>query len=277
MRHFTDRTIVASALILLVVGVLLLGLSGYLDPIRGAVLRPIAGLQSWVSVRVAAVRDLLTSPRDVAAMQEEIRRLEREVARLEQEIISLREEASEAEKLAALLNYARTHLESRYLATNVIGRDVSPFLRSIWIGQGSEAGLGHGMPIVTERGLVGRVVEVFPTVARVQLITDPEAAVNVRFQTTRAEGVLTPQLNGELWVDLIDQNAEILQDELVLTSGLGGKFPADIPVGRVISIRSRDYELFQQAVIQSTVNFEDLNIVLVITNFRPLPVEEANP
>jgi rod shape-determining protein MreC len=277
MRRFTIRTIVAAALILLVIGVLVLGLSGYLDPIRGAVLRPIAGLQSWIAVRVAATRDFLTSPRDVAAMQEEIRRLEREVARLEQEIVSLREQASEAEILAALLSYARTQPESRYLATNVIGRDVSPFLRSIWIGRGSEAGVAHGMPIVTERGLVGRVVEVFPTVARVQLITDPEAAVNVRFQTTRAEGVLTPQLNGELWIDLIDQNAEILQDELVLTSGLGGKYPADIPVGRVISIRSRDFELFQQAVIQSTVDFEDLNIVLVITNFRPLPVEETSP
>lgn len=277
MRRLTIRTIVATALILLVIGVLVLGSSGYLDPVRGAVLRPIARLQSWIAVRVSATRDLLSSPRDVAAMQEQIRRLEQEVARLEQEIVSLREQASEAEILAALLNYARTQPESRYLATNVIGRDVSPFLRSIWIGRGSEAGLAHGMPLVTERGLVGRVVEVFPTVARVQLITDPEAAVNVRFQTTRAEGVLTPQLNGELWIDIIDQNAEILQDELVLTSGLGGKYPADIPVGRVISIRSRDFELFQQAVIQSTVDFEDLDIVLVITNFRPLPVDGGSP
>jgi rod shape-determining protein MreC len=277
LRRFTLRTIVASALTVLVVGVLLLGLSGYLDPLQGAILRPISRLQSWLAVRVAATRDLISSPRDIAAMQEEIRRLEREVARLEQEIVSLREQASEAEVLAALLNYARSQPESRYLATNVIGRDVSPFLRSIWIGRGSEAGISRGMPIVTERGLVGRVVEVFPTVARVQLITDPEAAVNLRFQTSRAEGVLSAQLNGELWVDLIDQNAEIQQDELVLTSGLGGKYPPDIPVGRVISIRSRDFELFQQAVIQSTVDFNDLDIVLVITNFRPLPVGEGGP
>jgi rod shape-determining protein MreC len=65
---------------------------------------------------------------------------------------------------------------------------VSPFIRSIWIGRGSDAGILMGMPVVTERGLVGRVVEVFSTVSRVQLIIDPEAAVNVLMQNSRADG-----------------------------------------------------------------------------------------
>jgi rod shape-determining protein MreC len=112
-------------------------------------------------------------------------------------------------------------------------------------------------------------------VSRVQLITDPEAAVNVRFQESRADGVLAAQLNGELWVDLIDQNAAISQGELVLTSGLGGGFPDDIPIGRVLSIRKRDVELFQQAVIQPTVDFENLDIVLVITNFLPVGISNG--
>jgi rod shape-determining protein MreC len=133
------------------------------------------------------------------------------------------------------------------------------------------------MPVVTNRGLIGRVLEVFPTQARIQLITDPEAAVNVKFQLSRADGVLSPQLNGELWIDLIDQSATISQDELVLTSGLGGKYPVDIPVGQVINVRRRDYELFQQAIIQPSVDFDDIEIVLVITNFRPLQLEPTTP
>jgi rod shape-determining protein MreC len=277
MRRSISRTFVAVTLILVAAGLLALSLGGYLTPIQNLILRPISSIQSWVALRVAALRDFLTSPRDVASLREEISGLEGEVARLQQEIIALREQTAEAEILAALLDYARARPESSYKAARVIGRDVSPFLRSLIIDVGSDAGISRGMPVVTRRGLVGRIIEVFPTIARVQLITDPEASVNVQLQLSRADGVLAAQLNGELWVDLVDQSATITQGELVITSGLGGKYPAEIPVGQVISIHRRDYELFQQAVIQSSVDFDDIDIVLVITNFRPLPIEQPLP
>jgi rod shape-determining protein MreC len=277
MKRTTSRTLVAVTLVLVAAGLLTLSLGGYLTPIQSLVLRPISTIQTWISLRVAALRDFLTSPRDVASLREEISSLEGEVSRLQQEIIALREQAAEAEILAALLDYARARPESSYKAARVIGRDVSPFLRSLLIDVGSDAGISRGMPVVTRRGLVGRILEVYPTVARVQLITDPEASVNVQLQLSREDGVLAAQLNGELWVDLIDQSASITQGELVITSGLGGKYPAEIPVGQVISIHRRDYELFQQVVIQPSVDFEDIDIVLVITNFRPLPLEESSP
>jgi rod shape-determining protein MreC len=74
---------------------------------------------------------------------------------------------------------------------------------------------------------------------------------------------------------MIDQDAEVREGEVVLTSGIGGAYPANLAVGQVTSVRRRDFELFQQAVIQSSVEFEDLQLVLVITNFRPLPFEEV--
>jgi rod shape-determining protein MreC len=175
------------------------------------------------------------------------------------------------------LDYARAQPASRYLATNVIGRDISPFIRSILIGQGSDTGIAVGMPVVSAQGLVGRVEEVFSSYARVQLITDPQTAVNVKFQQARTEGILSARLNGEIFVDLIDLNAELSEGELVLTSGLGGKYPPDVPVGSVTSIRRRDFDLFQDATVQSSVSFEELSLVLVITNFEPLILESINP
>jgi rod shape-determining protein MreC len=64
---------------------------------------------------------------------------------------------------------------------------------------------------------------------------------------------------------------------LVLTSGLGGAYPPEVPVGSVLTVRQRDFELFQQAVIQPSVDFEALEIVLVITNFQPLLLEPGVP
>lgn len=277
MRRFNSRIIIAGALVILAGALLILSTSGFLQPLQNLTMRPVTAVQSWFAVRYSAVRDLLASPRDVAALRAEINRLETENARLEQEIISLREQAAEAAVLSALLNYARAQPENRYLAANVIGRDVSPFIRSVLIGQGSDAGVATGMPVVTARGLVGRVVEVFASFARVELITDPSTAVNVRFQTARTEGILTAALNGELVVDLIDLNAELTQNELVLTSGLGGKYPANIPVGQIISIRRRDFDLFQTATIQPTVDFDNLDIVLIITNFQAFRLDTSQP
>ncbi|OGO18958.1 MAG: rod shape-determining protein MreC [Chloroflexi bacterium RBG_16_48_8] len=247
-----------------------------LDPAQDLILRPISSVQTWVAMRYAAIRDLLKSPSDLAELRAQNAELELEIAQLQQEIISLQEQVAESQILSALLNYARSEPENRYLAANIIGKDTSPFIRSVWMDRGSDVGIKQGMPVVTERGLVGRVAEVFATSARVQLITDPEIIVNVRLQNSRSDGALAPQLSGEIWVDLIDQDIDVSPGELVLTSGLGGIYPADIPVGEVISVRKRDYELFQQVVIQPSVDVDDLEIVLIITNFRPLTTE-ANP
>jgi len=266
----SSRALLALTFILIAGGLLVLNLGGYLQAAEGMALRPLGALQGWLSQRVTAIQTLLTSPTDLATLRSENLRLEAEVARLERELIAVREQAAEAEVLAGLLGYARTRPESRYVAARVIGQDISPFIRSVWIDRGSDGGLQQGMPVVTERGLVGRVAEVYSTIARIQLITDPQSSVNVRLQTSRADGALQAQLNGELWVEAIDQSASVTPGELVLTSGLGGAFPSDIPVGQILTVRKRDYELFQQAVVQPSADLENLLVVLVITNFQPL-------
>ncbi len=270
MSRSSSRALLALTFILIAGGLLVLNLGGYLQAAEGMALRPLGAMQGWLSQRVTAIQTLLTSPTDLAMLRSENLRLEAEVARLERELIAVREQAAEAEVLAGLLGYARTRPESRYVAARVIGQDVSPFIRSVWIDRGSDGGLQQGMPVVTERGLVGRVAEVYSTIARIQLITDPQSSVNVRLQASRADGALQAQLNGELWVEAIDQSASVTPGELVLTSGLGGAFPSDIPVGQILTVRKRDYELFQQAVLQPSADLENLLVVLVITNFQPL-------
>ncbi len=277
MSRLTSQSIFALSLILIAIAMLVLNLAGYLQPVQSLVLRPVTDVQAWLAVRFAAVRDLVGSPSDVASLRARIAELEAENAQLQQELINLREQVAEAETLKALIGFAQSQPENRYQGATVIGRDSSPFLQSIWINAGSDDGISRGMPVVTERGLVGRVAEVFATAARIQLLTDPELAVNVQLQNTRTDGVLEAQVNGELWANLIDQESEVSIGELVLTSGLGGSYPAGIPVGQVISVRKRDFELFQQAVIQPSVDFDDLVLVLVITNFRPLPFDRGAP
>ena len=271
------RSIQTIALAILVIGLLLLALGGYLAPISRVAFYPFISTQTWLASRYLAVRDFMTAPRDVARLSQLNDQFEAEIARLQSQIIELQQENAELEVLSALLDFARTHAENEYITAAVIGRDISPFLHYIIINRGSDDGLRRGMPVVSSQGLVGRVAAVTADGARVQLINDPGTAINVRVQPSGAEGSLAGSITGDITVENIPQDANIQTGDLVLTSGLGGNFPPDILIGQVSGVRQRPVELFQTATIEPVVDFSRLEIVLVIVNFRPVNIGPLIP
>lgn len=266
-----------AVILLIIVGILLLALSGYLNSTFQTAMEPLISIQAWISSRYLAVYEFLTVPRDVASLRQRNAELEDEISNLQKQTIELQQQLQEAEVLYALLEFARSQPENVYIAGSIIGRDPSPFLHYVIIDHGSDYGLRHGMPIVTQQGLVGRVDAVTAGAARVQLITSPDSAVNVRLQNSGEEAQLVGSLTGDLTVKLIPQDAEVVPGELVLTSGLGGTYPTDILVGQVVSVRKLPDELFQTATIQPAVDFSTLRAVLVITNFRPVDISPLIP
>jgi rod shape-determining protein MreC len=271
------RSFQTAVLVLLIIGVLLLALSGFLTPVSDLLFSPLISAQSWLASRYLAIRDFLTAPRDVARLTQLNSQLEAEVARLQSQIIDLQQQNSELQVLSALLDFARTHSENEYLTAAVIGRDISPFLHYVIINRGSDDGLRRGMPVVSSQGLVGRVAAVTADGARVQLITDPDSALNVRIQPSGAEALIQGSITGDLTVEAIPQDANVQIGDLVLTSGLGGNYPPDILIGQISSIRQRPVELFQNATVQPVVDFTDLGIILVIVNFTPIDISPLIP
>jgi rod shape-determining protein MreC len=176
-----------------------------------------------------------------------------------------------------LLEFARANPEHQYIGASIIGRDPSPFLNYIIINRGADDGLRRGMPVVTQNGLAGRVVQVTASAARVSLITDPITRINVRVEPSRSAAVLTGSITGDITLEQIPQDADVNPGNLILTSGLGGNYPANIIVGQVTSVRSRENALFQSASVQPVTDFTDLSIVLVITNFEPVDFSPLIP
>ena len=127
-----------------------------------------------------------------------------------------------------------------------------------------------GMPVTTDLGLVGRIIDVSANAANVQLITDENSSVSSRLQTTRADGSILGQASGVLRLTFVNLDEDILQGDLVITSGLGGNFPPDIVAGQVTSVRQFEFELFQEAQVRSLIDFDTLELVLVITSFQPI-------
>lgn len=262
---------------LIVAGIIFLALAGYLAPIIRMTLNPVVDLQSWISTRYTALYEFVTVPRDVASLRQQNAVLTNENSRLQTQIIQLQQQLKEAEVLYALLDFARSRPENEYVASAVIGRDPSPFLSYVIIDHGSDDGIRHGMPVVTQQGLVGRVDAVTASASRLQLITDPGSTINVRLQSTQTETLLQGSITGDLTLEMIPQETKLNAGDLVLTSGLGGSYPSDVLIGQVISIQRREGELFQTASLQPAVDFTQLQAVLVITNFKPVDIEPLTP
>lgn len=272
MNTTSARSIQTIFLALIIFGLIALALGGYLTPISRLVLNPIVSAQTWLAVRYQALQKLLNSPQDLVRLRQRNADLESEVSRLQAEVITLKQQLSETLVLSALVDFARVQPENRYLAATVIGRDPSPFVQYVIINRGSDDGLRRGMPVVTQQGLVGRVAAVTSGAARVQLITDPESSINIRLEPSRAQAVVIGDVTGELSLDMIPQSAEVKVGDLILTSGLGGNYPSDILIGQVTGVRRIETDLFQNASVQPVVDFNTLEIVLIITNFRPVDI-----
>lgn len=277
MKLTTSRTLQTFVLATLVIGLIALALGGYLTPVSRVVLSPVISAQTWLSTRFAAIQSYLAAPQDMNRLRLRNTELEAEVSDLQTEIISLKQQIDETRILSALVDFARVNPEYRYVAATVIGRDPSPFLQYAIINRGSDDGLRRGMPVVTQQGLVGRIAAVTAGAARIQLITDPGSKINVRIQPSGAGAVLQGEITGDVSLDMIPQSANVQTGDLVLTSGLGGSYPPDVLIGQVTGVRSRDNDLFQSASVQPVVDFSQLDIVLVITNFRPVDISPLIP
>ena len=264
-------------LALLALGLIALALGGYLTPLSRILLNPLVDAQTWLATRYQAIQNYIEAPQDVTRLMQRNAELEAQVSRLQTEIITLEQQLSETRILEALVDFARVNPENRYVAASVIGRDPSPFVKYVMINRGSDDGLRRGMPVVTQQGLVGRIAAVTAGAARVQLITDPASSVNVRIEPSRSQAMLSGSITGELSLDMVPQSVEIKIGDLVLSSGLGGNYPANILIGQVVSVRQRETDLFQSAAVQSVVDFSQLEIVLVIINFRPIDISPLAP
>ena len=272
MKPNFSRSLQTVIIALVVIGLLALALGGYFNPVTSRLSRLVVTVQTWISDRYLAVADFLTVPRDVASMRQRNADLEAQVAILQTQIIQLQQKVTETSILAALVDFARANPAYAYKAAAVIGRDPSPFLRYVILNIGSNQGVLPGMPVVTSKGLVGRVDAVIAEAARVQLVTDSASAVNVRLQSSNTEAMLVGSVTGQLSLDMISQDANVTVGEVVLTSGLGGSYPPNLLVGQVVSIRKLASDLFQQAAIQPSVDFSQLGFVLVITNFAAVDI-----
>lgn len=254
-------------------------------------------LQRTLSGAVRGVGDTFSSVGDARELQAEVEELRKLVNDLNAQSVRQKEIEEENAQLRDLLNFVTANpsllgyvgadvtAESGLIAGEVIGQDPNPYLFSVIINRGDQDGLRIGMPVVTGGGrLVGRIAEVRPRWAKVQLLIDPSSRVRGVVQVSRATGLVAGRPDGSLVLEQIPQSEQINLGDIVVTSGRneqGGLMPKGLIVGNVKEVQRREIDPYQQAVLQPAVDVRRLATVLVITDFESAtldePASEENP
>jgi len=281
MKQLSDRTVIFYFLAAICVVLLILSSSGHLAPVEGVFMRVAKPFLVAFNGVGRQINNVFTTARDLATLRSRNQQLQTQTDTLIIDNLRLKEVESENERLRELLRFRQLNPTYDFRGGQVIARVISGgtsnYLSTLAIDLGAEHGIEPGMPVVTERGLVGRIYKVGPSSSTVLLITDPSSGVQALVKRNRAVGVVTGQAGAQPVMDFIPQDADISVGDEIITSGLGGNFPKNLVIGQVVSVHQRDYDMFQQATIRPTVNFDRLEFVLVITNFKPLPGQPDEP
>ena len=221
------------------------------------------------------VTDLWRDYVDLRGLREENKHLQREMATLRRRLDQLQEQALETQRLERLLGM-RQASKADLLTARVVGKDATNWFKTIVVDRGSLEGVRRNQPVLAPDGLVGRVVEVTPISARVQLVTDPVNAVGGLIQRTRVTGIVSGNLGAGARVRYLPLMANVVVGDEVVTSGMGGVFPKGIPIGRITAVERRSGALFQEATLQPTVDLGRLEEVLILTGPEARPGLEAS-
>lgn len=196
-------------------------------------------------------------------MIKENQSLKEELLALKKKSITIDEILKENERLKKLLEFKES-VSYEVVAASVIGRDPAYWFRTLFINKGAKDGIEENMAVIHDEGLVGHIIEVLPTYAKVQLIIDMNSRVGALSQKTREMGILKGGGQESCWLDYLPKKTALQKGDKVISSGMGSLYPKGILIGEVEKIEFKKRGLYQTAKVKPFVNFNMIEEVLVL-------------
>lgn len=179
--------------------------------------------------------------------------------------IQLKELKLSNSRLRNLLNFEKT-ITDRVLSAEVIGKDPSPWFKTVLIDKGKNNGVETGMAVVVPKGIAGQVTDVSANYSKVLLIIDHNSAVDALAQNDRARGIIKGGMAGQCLFKYVLRKHDIEIGDIVISSGLDGVFPKGLAVGYVSAVLKPKSGIFQEVTVIPYVDFEKLEEVLIVLN-----------
>jgi rod shape-determining protein MreC len=229
------------------------------------IIRPIdAGIKHFSAGTSGIVNDYLA----LVHVREENAHLRLELTRVKSDQARLAELETENRHLSELLEL-RDVLGLNAVAANVIGSDATGLSHTLILASGESNGLRPGMAVLSNQGVVGKIIAVSPHASRVLLIDDHNSALDGFDQRSRARGIVAGLVDDGLILKYTDRSEDIRAGDPVVTSGLDGIFPRGLLVGTIKYVHREGPGLFLNVSIAPAVEFRGLEQVLIVTQPPP--------
>lgn len=199
----------------------------------------------------------------VADVSKENEKLKQEIDKLVRQNNDLLEELRQRDRIGGLMEYQEER-QLKSVVAKVIGRDATQWARVVFINRGTQDGIKENLPVVTNAGVVGHVIQAGLNTSKVMLIVDGRSSVDTLFSHDRVAGVVVGTGMEFCEMKYVPITAEVNVGDQILSSGLGGVYPKGLVMGTVISITKATQGLFQEITISPSADFGRLEEVLVL-------------
>ncbi|MCI9063011.1 MAG: rod shape-determining protein MreC [Clostridia bacterium] len=237
----------------------------YIENLANKLVMPIQNGMTYLKNKVNGNSSFFIN---VDHLKEENDGLQQRNSELEEKLRELETVKAENETLKQYLNLTKKYTDYKTVPADVINRDISNYSKTIVINVGTNDGIKENMTVIAAEGLVGHVIAVTDTTAKVETIIDSSSSTSCLLSTSRDSIVCKGVLNDKKHIKAmyIATDATVSQGDTIETSGLGGIYQKGIYVGTISKVENSTDLTNRYALVELAVNFDKLETVLVVTN-----------
>ncbi len=236
----------------------------HIENVVSSIVMPIQNGLTYLKNKITGNKEFFA---DISKLQEENEELKKKNTELETTLREYEIVKSENATLKEYLDLTEQYGDYTTKAAYIINKDISNYSNVFVINVGKKDGIEINMTVISEKGLVGHVISVTDNTAKVQTIIDTASTVSATLSTTRDNLVCkgTLEQTRMLKATYIPTNANLIQGDVIETSGMGGIYPKGIKIGTIQSIENTDNIVNRTAIVSPAVDFDKVETVLVIT------------
>ncbi len=229
----------------------------------------LGGFRTFIIASVANMQDALSWIPNPGALRSENEALRELNLQLSSEVIKMRKSLIENQRLKNMINLRDTATVS-LIPAEVVGKSSIQMRNYITLNRGSAAGIKSGMAVRTDAGLVGVVIAAGNKFSFVELLNNRNVRIAAKILRSQIDGLVAWEGGEYLLLKNIPTSFDIEVNDIVATSNYSNKYPADVPVGKVIRVEKDPGSLFHKIVIEPYAQFNALEQVYVL-NYLPSP------
>lgn len=252
------------------------------NPVQRALYTVISPVFNGIYSVVTPVRQFVTSIKEAGNYEKEIKSLKEQVNALSIENKSREDYINENKRLKELLDLKDTTMAAYNTVTaRVVSYEPNSWYDTVMLGKGKNDGISVDDIVITSLGVVGRVTDCGSNWSKVSTIINSSNSVGIKLSRTGDVGVLSgdASLAQDKYAKLeyLSNDKNLIKGDILVTSGLGGVYPANLTIGKIINIRSDSAGNLDYGVVEPSVDFSSLYEVLVITGMKEGYVSTDEP